>query len=284
MERLTRAAAWAVIAGTALVAGCRTAENRFAAEAVRARPAGSAEAAPAGPLDLELSLARTLERDGDLVRATAAYRRILERHPDQPAATHRLAVVLDRSQRFEESGPLFERAVDLAPENPELLCDYAYSLYSQNRCREAEDLLRRSLAVAPDHRRSHSHLGLVLARTGRRDEALRSFHAAGCSAAEAHENVGLVLSLDGRFAEARTEYLAALEVAPSSGSSRTRLQELDAIASVAAAQSGDSEGEGDAQPYPDAAPGDPHERSAGRAVVRLTAAESPSSSDPPAVR
>ncbi|MGC1273855.1 MAG: tetratricopeptide repeat protein [Planctomycetaceae bacterium] len=262
MKRLSRIAAGIAIAGAVTTAGCRSGQDAASTEAVGWRPLADSSAEEGGsPIDLELSLARTLERDGDPARAAAAYRQILHRYPEQPVANHRLAVVLDQSQRFDESRPLYEKAMALSPKNPELLCDYAFSLYSQNELPRAEELLRQAIDVSPGHLRSHNHLGLVLARTNRRDEAVGAFHAAGCTAAEAHENIALVLSIDGHLAEARTEYLAALAAAPNSVSARSRLEELDGVAVAAQRMNAETD------PYPSA--------HAGRAVVRLTGAESP---------
>lgn len=271
MMKLSRIAAGIAIAGAVTAAGCQSGQDTAASEPVGWRPlANGSDEAGGSPIDLELSLARTLERDGDLARAAAAYRQIMHRYPDQPVANHRLAVVLDQSQRFDESQAHFERALSQTPKNPDLLCDYAFSLYSQNQLPKAEELLREALDISPGHLRSHNHLGLVLARTGRRDEAFRSFHAAGCTAAEAHENIGLVLSIDGHLAEARSEYLAALAAAPNSISARSRLEELEGVAvaaqdvgagSIATAVTPAAGFQGDPAP-------------AGRAVVRLTGAES----------
>src|SRR5690606_3012297 len=129
--------------------------------------------------------------------------------------------------RFEESAALYEQALAASPDDPELLCDYAFSLYLRDDLPRAESMLRQALRHSRGHLRSHNHLGLILARTDRLDEALHEFHAAGCSAAQAHENIGLVLSIDGRLDEARAAYMAALGVDPESKRVRERVTELD---------------------------------------------------------
>ena len=87
----------------------------------------------------------------------------------------------------------------LSPKYPDLLCDYGYSLYLQRRWAEAEGTLRKAVAEAPRHQRSHCNLGLVLAQTERKREALAEFQQEGCDASAAQANLGLVLAMNNRL-------------------------------------------------------------------------------------
>ncbi len=172
-------------------------------------------------LGVQVALARTLERQGDLDQAENAYRQLVEKHPDEPVVLHRLAVLTDRHQRYEESASLFQRALELQPDNPNLLCDIGYSLYLQCRWDEAESNLRQAIAVDPRHRRAHNHLGMLLARTDRRDDAMVAFRNAGCSEAEAHLNLALALAASNQPEAAQQ----AVRIAENSGSGSKAAQE-----------------------------------------------------------
>ena len=74
----------------------------------------------------------------------------------------------------------------------------------------------------------------MLARTGRRPEAIAEFHRAGCNAADAHVNVGIALTLEKSWPEARAEYEKALALDRSSAAAKKGLQDLETVMARAA--------------------------------------------------
>jgi Flp pilus assembly protein TadD len=179
--------------------------------------------------DVKLAMARTLERQGELEQAEAAYRALRAARPNDPTAAHRLAVVCERQGKFDESDALFRTALAGSPSDATLLTDMGYSLYRRGRWTDAEDALRKALALQPSDRRAQNHLGLVLCQTGRRDEAIAAFRKAGCTEAQARMNVALVLTVNDRFDEARAEYAAAQAVDPRSTEAAARGALLDRL-------------------------------------------------------
>lgn len=264
-----------VLAGLTVLPGCRAGGDTppFAADATR-------NPAPLSPevrnRNLQLSLARSLERSGDEANALSAYRRVLADVPDHPTALHRLAVLYDRQGDLEQSQALFQRAVQSNPQDAEILCDYGYSLYRQQRLEEAESAFRDALRERPDHRRAHNQLGLILAQTDRRDEAVAEMRRAGCTTAQAHANLALVLSLDGQLDQARSAYHAALSAEPGFGEARSRLQRLDVLIAAHPGPAGESVAASSGASAPDLAPvvrGSTSETPPGRSAVRLAAWE-----------
>jgi Flp pilus assembly protein TadD len=146
--------------------------------------------------EIQIGLARSLEARGDLDRAETIYREILAAQPKSVSTLHRLAIVCDQQHRFEESQPLFLKAIDLASENAVIWGDYGYSLYRQRKWHEAEKTLRQALELNPRDKRTHNHLGLVLAQTGQSDAARAEFLLAGCSETEAQSNLRTILKLN----------------------------------------------------------------------------------------
>ncbi len=191
-------------------------------------------------LDVQLAFAQTLEQQGDHERAAAAYKKIMQQHPKCGEAVHRLAIIQDQANRFDESRPLFQKALKLQPGTPEIFCDLGYSQYLQRLWIQAEMNLRQAIAIQPEFKRAHNHLGLLLAQTDRRDEALAEFKRAGNTMVQAHMNCAVALLVNDRLAEARQEYEIALESGPLPEELEARMAQLGHVISISA---GDSEPE-----------------------------------------
>ncbi|MGA2508245.1 MAG: tetratricopeptide repeat protein [Chitinispirillaceae bacterium] len=85
--------------------------------------------------------------------------------------------------------------------------------------RDAETLYRTIIQKNPDCWMAHNNLGLLLANTGRTDEALAHYRGAleiNPNDAKAHNNLGLLLAKMGRTGEAVAQYRRALEIYPNS--------------------------------------------------------------------
>lgn len=175
-----------------------------------------------GSADVQFALGRSLESAGKVAEAEAAYRVAIKNDPGRGDAHARLAVLLGGRGAFKESSTHFDAAIRRAPKDPELLCDRGYSLYLQRRWADAEASLRKAVAIDPKHARSHTNLGLVLARQGKGEAAVAEFAKAGCDPADARANLGLMLAMDGRLREADRAYADALAARPGSPSASAR--------------------------------------------------------------
>lgn len=179
--------------------------------------------------DVRLALGRTAEQQQNWRAASTIYRQLLEENPRHPEATHRLAILYDRQGDYEQSSQWFQRALKLKPGDPDLFCDIGYSHYSQGRYREAESHLKQAVAVAPDHARSHNHLGLVLAQKGDREGAFDAFRRANCSPAQAHANLAVVLAINNHTQDARRHLLAAQHLKSGDRGIQKRLDGLEML-------------------------------------------------------
>jgi Flp pilus assembly protein TadD len=187
---------------------------------------GETTITPAQEADVQVSMGRVAEQQGDLDQATAAYRAALDRDRRRADAYARLAIVNDKQGKFRESADLYHKALALQPGNPDIFCDMGYSFYLQRRWAEAEIALRQAIAVSPEHRRAHNNLALLLVSDSRLDDALAEFTKAGNNPAQAHMNLAFALTVDQRWESARAEYERALALDPSSELAKTRLAEL----------------------------------------------------------
>lgn len=161
--------------------------------------------------EMQFAMGRTLEGQGRSGEAFQAYREASLLDPSNPELTHRMAVAAAAAGKFGESEQLFRDALQKSPGNPEIFCDMGYTQYLQGKYRDAEQNYRQALAIKFDHSRAHNNLGMVLARTGRADEAMMAFHRGGCGESEAHSNIGLALMLEEKVLESRDHYKLALK-------------------------------------------------------------------------
>jgi Flp pilus assembly protein TadD len=169
-------------------------------------------------------------------------------------------VALAQQGRLGEALPLLERAVRLAPNNPQARLNYGAALVTSGRPTDAVNQLREAVRLKPDYAEAHFNLGNVLRDSGHTTDAIESFRTAvrlrpdhsgmmtnlGLALTEAgrpaealpllqqaarlnpgsedtHNNLGLALSDLGRFAEAEAAYEQALRLNPRSADTLSNL-------------------------------------------------------------
>jgi Tfp pilus assembly protein PilF len=179
--------------------------------------------------DVEMALARSVEEQGQTDQAIAMYLDVVRKDNRRADAYHRLAILHDRKGECKAAEEFYRAALDRDPRNPQVYCDFGYSLYLQRRWDEAETSLRQALTIQPHLARAHNNYGLLLARTGRSDQALVEFRRAGCAEAEARANLALALMLEERMPGAHEQYQLALLADPNSGAARTGMDALQSL-------------------------------------------------------
>ena len=130
--------------------------------------------------DQALLYARALmwERQDDIARAEADFRRILVISPDDVHTLNALGYTLaDRTTRYREALELIDRARVAEPGNAAIIDSYGWVLFRLGKPREALEHLRHAYALQKDADIA-SHLGQVLWVLGRKDEARKHFEEA----------------------------------------------------------------------------------------------------------
>jgi Flp pilus assembly protein TadD len=79
--------------------------------------------------------------------------------------------VLAKQNQYSKAIPLFERALQLAPEQPSVMSNLALAYAMEGNVAKAEPLLRRAAALGGDDARVNQNLALVLGLQGKYDEA-----------------------------------------------------------------------------------------------------------------
>lgn len=221
----------------ALICGC-TSVSEVRQFFAKSPYLGKAEADHAA--QQSLMIARSLERNGKLDQAMAAYEQLLQRTPDHAVACHRLAVLQDRKGNHSAAEEWFQKALRLDAKDPEVHCDYGYCQYLREDYEEADLALRNALRLAPDMKRAHINLGLIAARSGRLNEAFHEFQQGGCSSESAYVNVAHVLMWTENWDGARQAIEYALEANPASPEAA---EAMSRIARVQTPQPGEREAE-----------------------------------------
>jgi tetratricopeptide (TPR) repeat protein len=114
------------------------------------------------------------ERSQQWAKAEADFRRALELQPDQPDVLNYLAYSwIDQGQQahFEEAERMLTRAVEQRPNSPQIIDSLAWAMYRTGRFAEAVRLLERAIELLPLDPTLLDHLGDAYWRVGRAQEA-----------------------------------------------------------------------------------------------------------------
>ncbi|MGE5537863.1 MAG: tetratricopeptide repeat protein [Gemmatimonas sp.] len=141
---------------------------------------------------------------------------VLERETSADAFYHR-GNALKRLGRADEALADYERALTLAPDDPEILYNRGNALLDLGRWSEAIASYDAALKSAPGYPDALNNRGIALQRQGRAAEAVASYDAALAAApqfAAAHYNRGNALKDLHRYEEALASYDRALALEP----------------------------------------------------------------------
>ena len=164
-------------------------------------------------------LMRQMERFGD---AVTAYDTALALYPVEDPnhwfIYYARAIAYERQDKWDEAEADFRKALELNPDQPQVLNYLGYSLVEkQIKLDEALDMIARAVAARPDSAYIVDSLGWVLYRLGRYDEAVVHMERA----AEllpvdpiVNDHLGDVLWAVGRMREARFQWTRALSFGP----------------------------------------------------------------------
>jgi Tfp pilus assembly protein PilF len=166
--------------------------------------------------DEKMTAAVMLEHEGKIDRAIAVYEEIVRKDSHRADVHHRLAQLYDINGEPDKALKHYQAALKRNPKDSDLLCDLGYHYYLIAQPAQAEKVLRQAIAQQPTLARAHNNLGLVLAQSGRHDEALTAFKSAGSDLATAHVNLAYALMWDEHWADAARQIDLALAADPSS--------------------------------------------------------------------
>jgi tetratricopeptide (TPR) repeat protein len=112
---------------------------------------------------------------GDAEGAIAVCREALAEDPDDINFTALIGAILLKARRLDEAEQQLRRAIALAPSFAKPHEDLGLLLLQQRRNEEAEVVLRRAVTLDPDLEQAHFQLGRALLANGKSDEADEAF-------------------------------------------------------------------------------------------------------------
>lgn len=136
----------------------------------------------------------------NLPEATEAFRKALELNPSYADAHHNLGVALAEAGQWEEAIKAYQKALAIPTfaHLESLYSNMGWAYYNLGRLADAERALLQAIRLNPALEAAHYHLGLVLLKADRREEAKAAF-------TRARE-----LAPDSDFGSAAREHLKAL--------------------------------------------------------------------------
>lgn len=173
LERLERDEATGGLAASALGDVYRTREQWTDAIDAYGRAIGRAGppfAEDAWPLFYARGI--SLERAGRWKAAEADFRQALELKPDQPQVLNYLAYSwLERGENTDQALAMLHRAVEQRPDDGYIIDSLGWAYYRLGQFDKAVDILEQALAFSPYEPTLNEHLGDAYWKVGRRREA-----------------------------------------------------------------------------------------------------------------
>lgn len=206
------------------VTGCTTSGSRSktGGSFVKVRPPGSK---PVASTELKLAAARVMMRDEQYSNARKMFKEILEKEPENVEAILGIAKLDLLAMRQTEAEEGFRKAVTLAPNDPNVMNVVAEYYVSREDYPKAVELYERAVELDPDQKANHYHLAVALTRTGRINESIPHF-TQSVGAAAAHYNVGRILCDQKKFDQSEQQFLQALGKDPKLTEAREWLGEV----------------------------------------------------------
>jgi Flp pilus assembly protein TadD len=160
---------------------------------------------------------RTRDQSGYWQNTETLFRHALAVTQNNIVACNKLGSFYSRQGRMTEAMDYYARALQINPDDPDILYDLGNAFAQRNDWDNAISSYRHALQVTPDQADVLNNLGLALATKKQFADAIACFEAAlklNPDSAATHNNLAAVLFSQNRLAEAVQHYREALRVTP----------------------------------------------------------------------
>jgi superkiller protein 3 len=227
--------AWAALFALAFLAGCSSHSDDSRVKSLSQGDAdtlsakrGRFDASEDPPFNAETHFAagQLAESQNATVLATQRYQSSLKQDPKHLGSLYRLGVLYAQAKQYPQAIEMWQRYVEASSQAPGGLNNLAYCYDLAGQTSQAEATYRKSIARDPKNVTCRVNYGLMLARQGRKTEALTQLKAV-LTESQAWYNLGSLYEQQGKKSEARTAYRRALELNASESGAAQRLSSLD---------------------------------------------------------
>lgn len=184
---------------------------------------------PAFNVETRFAAGQLAESQNVPQRAVEQYLEALKLDANHQPSLFRLALVYTQTKQYPQAIEAWKRYVDVTKGSPTAYSNLGLCYELAGQPQQAEATFKVGIANAPRHEACAVNYGLMLARQGRRDEALAQLQTV-LPPAKAHYNMGSVYEQQGRLDQARQDYAKAMELDPAFRDARVRLQRLSGSA------------------------------------------------------
>lgn len=153
-------------------------------------------------------------KKGDLDQSRKNLSRALGLNPRLWQAHMFLGLIDEREKKLDSAIAHHREAIAINPKLAALHNNLGVTYYLKGDYLPAIDAFLRAIEIDPgDNTRTFNNLGLVLAKIGRYDEAIRAFKK-GKGEAAAYNNIGFIYLTEGKYAEATEALEKAIRINP----------------------------------------------------------------------
>jgi tetratricopeptide (TPR) repeat protein len=186
-----------------------------------------AQAKPAAvTADTHFAAGQFAESQNQYAAALHQYNEALRLNPNHLPSLYRTGIVLTTLKKYDAAIKTWQRYMVASNNSGSAYNNLAYCYELQGCPKDAEATYKKGIAQDPRDAGCRTNYGLMLARRGQIQEAIRIWTPV-LSDAEVHYNLAGIYQMDGRKQEAKVEYQRALDLDPSLPDAKERMTELD---------------------------------------------------------
>jgi tetratricopeptide (TPR) repeat protein len=208
--------------------GCTTTTKQVADSSPDAAPppAGDANNSPKLNAEMRFAAGQLAESQGRIDVAIDQYHECLKLEPQHLGALYRLGVLNAQLKRYPEAVTAWTAYVTATDGSAFAYSNLGFCDELSGQGDAAETAYLHGIAKDPQNLPCRVNYGLLLARKGRVNEAIRQWQFV-LTPAEVHYNLGSVYQMEDRKEEARVEYNEALKLNGRFNDAKLRLAALD---------------------------------------------------------
>jgi len=176
-----------------------------------------------------VNLGTWLSKSGQIPEAMDLFHQALQMNPDDPNVLYNLGNAFAKIGDWDEAIANYRRALQITPDQADILDNLGFALAARQQYAAAITNFHAALKLDPESASAHNNLATVLFVEQRFEEAAQQYRQALRFApdnAQIHANLGDTLVRLGRMAEAAQCYQAALGLKPDDPGIKAKLQAL----------------------------------------------------------